>query len=397
MTATPSSFDPRRLGLAAGFVLIAAAAGWLWLRPGPIAVERAEVTQGPMQVTLDEQGETRSHDRWTLAAPFTGRVLRAALHEGDAVRSGQELLRLAPVPLSVRERDEQQGRIAAADAGVGEAGEREKRTRSELAQARRERARIEQLVAQGFMSPQAAERARLAEQAALDEVRAAEFRSRSARADAQAARAGLAALAGGAAGVSATVPLRAPADGRVLRIHEQSERVVAAGTPLLTIGEQSRMEVVVELLSTDAVRIAPGMTVRVDGWGGDRPLPGRVRAVEPYAFTKVSALGVEEKRANAIIDLDERPDALGDGYRVLARIVTWQAARTRQAPASAFFRCGESWCAFTIDDGRARRREVRLGHRTPTQVEILDGLPAGAMLVRHPPNGLADGARVLVR
>lgn len=397
MTATPSSSTARRLGLAAGLVLIAAAGVWLWLRPAAIAVERADVTDGPMRVTVDEQGETRSHDRWTLAAPFAGRVLRTDLHEGDAVRAGQALLRIAPVPLSVRERDEQQGRIAAADAGVGEAAEREQRARGELAQARRDRARIEQLVTQGFMSPQAAERARLAEQAAQDEVHAAEFRSRSARADAQAARAGLTALARGAAGASATVPLHAPADGRILRIHEQSERVVAAGTPLLTIGEQSRMEVVVELLSTDAVRIAPGMAVLVDGWGGDRALTGRVRAVEPYAFTKVSALGVEEKRANAILDLDERPDALGDGYRVLARIVTWETERTRQAPASAFFRCGESWCAFMLDDGRARRREVRLGHRTPTQAEILDGLPAGAMLVRHPPSGLADGARVVVR
>ncbi len=397
MSATVPVTTIRRLASVAAFVLATTGAVVLWLRPAAVAVERAEVGQAPMRVTIDEQGETRSHDRWTLAAPFAGRVLRIALHEGDVVHEGQEVLRLAPVPLSVRERDEQQGRIAAADALAGEAGEREQRARSELAQARRERERIDQLVADGFMSPQAAERVRVTEQAAQDEVHAAAFRTRSALADAQAARAGLAALARGVTGTAVTVPLRAPADGRILRIHEKSERVLPAGTPLMTIGEQSPMEVVVELLSTDAVRVAAGMPVLVDGWGGDRPLPGRVRVVEPYAFTKVSALGVEEKRANAVIDLDERPDSLGDGYRVLARIVVWETRQTLQAPASAFFRCGEHWCAFAIEDGRARRREVRLGHRTAVQVEILDGLAAGAVLVRHPPGSLTDGARVTVR
>jgi len=169
---------------------------------------------------------------------------------------------------------------------------------------------------------------------------------------------------------------------------------VTAGTPILVIGDLEHLEVVMEMLSSEAVKLTAGMPALLESWGGDKPLRARVRLVEPYAFTKVSALGVEEKRTNVVLDFIDPPGTLGDGYRVTGRIITWDAAAVLKAPVSALFRCGSEWCVFVLDGKRARRREVRLGHMSSTETEILSGLQANDRVIRHPSNELTDGARV---
>ncbi len=383
----------RTIAYLAGALAIAALAAWV-LRPEPIEVELARAAKGPMEVTVEDQGEMRSHDRFTIVAPVAGRLMRIETRDGDRVDENQVVANIAPAPLGARERSEWNARVAATEALEREAVEGTRRAQESLAQARRERERVERLVADGFVSAQAADKARSDETEAAIEADAARFRARSAAADVRVARSALIAQAPGA---PALVPVRAPMAGRVLRVPDQSERVVAAGEPLMTIGDQSRLEAVIELLSSEAVKVSPGMPVRIEGWGGSEPLRAKVRLVEPFAFTKVSALGVEEKRANVIADLLDPPGPLGDGYRIEGRIVIWSAADVLRAPASAAFRCDQGWCVFVVEDGRARRRAVRIGQRNELEVQLLDAVAEGDALVRHPGNDLADGARVVAR
>jgi HlyD family secretion protein len=275
------------------------------LMPSPLRVEFAQAVRGPLQVTIDEDGEVRAHDRYVVAAPVAGRLARIALLEGDAVRAAQVVARIAPAPMSSRERDEQLARVSAAESLVREAQERAGHADADYAQARRERQRVESLVQKAFLSPQALEQARVAETTSQNEARAARFRADSAAAEARAARAGLLALQPDKAGALVDVP--APVAGSVLRVLEKSERVIAAGTPLLVVGDPARYEVVVDVLSTDAVNIRPGMRMLLTGWGRSKTLEARVRIVEPAAFTKVSALGVEEQRVNVVADFVDPP------------------------------------------------------------------------------------------
>jgi HlyD family secretion protein len=382
--------------LAAGALALAGALGAvLW--PAPLEVDGATVQAGPMEVTVDDQGETRTHDRFVVSAPVAGRLARIVLHDGDAVAEHQLLARIAPLPLSVRESDEIHARIAAAEALQREAEQRLRHAGEDMAQARRELARMRQLVQQGFVAAQAAEQARTAEVTAASEAEAARFRLRAAAAEVRLARSGLGAPRAAGPGAAPQVEVRAPMAGRILRIGDASERVVAAGAPLLTMGDVGGLEIVVPLLSSEAVKVAPGMQVRLEGWGGEQPLLARVSRVEPYAVTKVSALGIEEKRANVIADFVDPPGPIGDGYRVIARIVTWQAGQVLKLPSSAMFRCAGAWCVFVVESGRARRRVVELGHRNQAEAEVLKGLAPGQTVVRYPANEVADGARVRVR
>jgi len=383
----------KRFLLSAVAVALVAGLAWL-LVPAPLAVDLAEVAAGPMQVTVDDVGETRSRDRFVVSAPVAGRLARIGLRDGDPVTAGQLLATIAPLPLAARELQELNARVAAAEAAAREADQRVRHADEDLAQARREHARAKRLVQEGFLSPQSLEQSGNREITAASEAEAARFRARSAAAEVEVARAGLVATRRTAAGDAGRVEVRAPAAGRILRIPEASERVVAAGTALMSIGDLDGLEIVAELLSTEAVRVAPGMPVIVEGWGGDRALRARVRRVEPYAVTKVSALGVEEKRVNVVADFVDPPGAIGDGYRVTVRIVTWQAESVLKVPASALFRCAETWCVFTDDDGRARRRTIDLGQRNMLEAEVRAGLAAGQRVIRFPANDLADGVRI---
>lgn len=362
-----------------------------FFRPVPLRVDIGHVEKGKMQITVDELGETRSHDRFVVTAPVAGRLARIELHDGDAVQQNQVVALIAPLPLSIRERNEQAARIAAAESQKRVADEQVRHGLEDLAQARRESKRVERLVKEGFISSQAAEQARNAEVTIANEVEAARFRVKSAAAEVTLAKSGLIAVQDGA---DALFKVRSPVAGRILRIADASERVVAAGTPLLTVGELSKLEVVIELLSTEAVKVKPGMPVILDGWGGKQSLKAQVRRIEPYAFTKVSALGIEEKRSNVVADFMDVPQELGDGYRVNAKIVVWAADAANKVPASALFRCGEEWCAFVIDNGLAKRRVVKIGHRNAQEAEVLEGLLPGETVIRHPANQIDEGVRV---
>ncbi|MDI1301092.1 MAG: efflux RND transporter periplasmic adaptor subunit [bacterium] len=377
--------------------LIAAGAVVFALLPEPTAVDAGKVSIGPMEITVDDQGETRSHDRFVLAAPVSGRLMRIELHDGDAVAENQVVAEIAPLPLSAREREEQDARIAAAEALQREAVEHVRHAEDDLALARREGARIEALVKNGNLPAQQADQARNLEVTSVNEVKAARFRAVSAAAQVKVARSGLQATRSGGNAAGTMVKVHAPVAGRVLRITDPSERVVAAGTALLTLGNLDQLEVVIELLSSEAVKIKPGMPVRLEGWGGTAPLRAQVRRVEPFAFTKVSALGVEEKRTNVIAGFIDPPGTLGDGFRVTGRIVVWQKDNVLKVPASALFRCGEAWCTFTIENDRAVRRTVDIGQRNALEAQVLQGLSAGQTVIRHPGNQIENHARVRIR
>ncbi|HKB60950.1 MAG TPA: efflux RND transporter periplasmic adaptor subunit [Gallionellaceae bacterium] len=380
----------RKLAYAAilGIVL---AAGLFALRPKPLHVDIGRVEQGSMQVTVDEEGKTRCHDRFVITAPVSGNLARITLREGDPVKKQQVLALIAPVPLSARERDEQKARIAAAEDVQHSAEELVHRAQADLAQAKRESQRVDKLVKEGFMSQQTADRAHTAETTLTDELDAARYRASSAAADVRLAKSGLIADRGGK---GALFRVRSPVSGRVLRITDRSERVVAAGAALLTLGDLNKLEGVVELLSSEAVKVRPGMPVILENWGGSEPLHARVRLVEPYAYTKVSALGVEEQRTNVILDLVDPPPALGDGYRVDAHIIIWSRDNVLKIPASALYRCEKTWCAFTVHNGRARQRAVSIGERNDQVAQVLRGLIPGDIVILHPANDVQDGSRV---
>ena len=370
-----------------GFALLALLV-WAF-RPAPLRVETVRAERGPLRDTIDEDGEVRVHDRYVVAAPVAGRLARPELDEGDTVTQGDVVARLAPAPLSEREREEQTARVVAAEALQREAQQRMRHAQADFEQARRERERIEKLVKKGLISPQTAEQARIAEITAKNDVEAAGFRVKSAMADARTARAALL--------VTATSPLidvRAPVSGSVLRIAEKSERIVEAGASLLTIGDPSKIEIVIDVLTTDAVNVRSGMKMLLENWGGGQTLEAKVRLVEPSAFTKVSALGVEEQRVNIISDFVDPPGPLSDGYRVEGRIVIWESKGVLKVPASSLFRVGSAWSLFVVEGGRARRHEVEIGHRNALEAEILKGIDAGAEVIRHPSNEIEDGNRV---
>ncbi|HKV24222.1 MAG TPA: efflux RND transporter periplasmic adaptor subunit [Candidatus Acidoferrum sp.] len=392
----PQKSPIRRRFLWATFALVVIALLWLMVRPAPLPVEVSKAVRGPMQVTVDEDGETRAHDRFVVAAPIPGRMQRVALEEGDLLRENQVVALIEPLPLNQQQREEVLGRIAAAEAGKRQAGARVEHAREDFEQARREHHRAEQLSREKVISTQALEQARNAEVTSSDEFEAAKFSAVAAESEVKIARAGLLGMDQNGAG-NRIISLRSPVSGRVLRVIEKSERVVSAGTPILIMGDPAKIEVVTDVLTTDAVNIHPGAAVFLEGWGGDHPLRARVRLVEPAGFTKISALGVEEKRVNVIADFVDSPSGMGDGYRVEVRIVTWESAEVLKLPSSAAFRDSGGWSTFVVEGGRARRRPIQIGHRNQAEVELLSGLTAGDVVILHPPNQLQDGIRVRTR
>lgn len=377
---------------------LALLAGGAWLlAPERVPVDTATAVRGPMEVTVDEEGEVRVHDRYEIAAPVSGKLVRVDLRDGDPVRSGEVVAELLPAPLDPRERDEALARVAAARALVQEAAQLMRQAEAERAQARRERSRMDRLAAEGFIAQETAEQARTAEATADAALDAARARRTAAQAQLRAAEAALLALPATRDTPGRHVRLTSPVDGRVLRVLQQSARTVGAGTVVMVIGDPSRLEVVVDVLSTEAVRVPPGARAVLEAWGGDRGLEARVRIVEPYAFTKVSALGIEEQRVNVVLDPVDPLDRLGDGYKVEARIVVWSADDVLKVPASAVFRRGDGWAVFVAERARARLVDVRVGQRNAREAQILEGLDAGAQVIRYPSNEIADGSRITVR
>ena len=382
--------SPKRLILALALIAAAALAAAA-LRPQPVLVETATVRRGPLRVSIEEEGETRIHHRYVTASPVAGRLERITLHPGDAVVAGEVVARLDPAPLDPRSRRQAEARLAAAEASQREAAALVRRAEAALEQARQTLRRVEKLARDQVIAADALDAARTATRTAESDLEAARFRARAAAFDVANARAVLLDASAGESG--GTVPVLAPVGGRVLRVCEECEKVVPAGTPLLELGDPGELEVVVDVLSSDAVQVRPGAPMWLDAGDGNM-LRGRVRSVEPSGFTKVSPLGVEEQRVNVIGDLVDRPSSLGDRFRVEAQIVLWESKDVLQVPAGALFREGEGWAVFAVEDGRARRRSVRIRHRNPDAVEILAGLKAGETVIVHPSDAVEEGARV---
>jgi HlyD family secretion protein len=380
--------------LAAAAVLIFAA---LAFRPKPVEVEISRVVKGPLQVTIDEDGETRAHDRFTLAAPIAGRLSRIEFHEGDQVGPSTVLATISPLPLDAREIAEIRARIQSAEARKREADEQVARWENDCAQATRERNRARQLATDRLLAEQDVEQAESKHASTVKELDAAKFRAQASAADVEREKAGLVSIEAQQSQAGKVVAIRPPARCRILRILEKSERVVPFGTPLVVLSNPRKLEIVVDLLSTDAVKVKPGAPVIIENWGGPAPLRARVRNVEPYGFTKVSALGIEEQRANVIADFIDSPDGLGDGYRVEARIIIWESPSVLKAPASALFRVGSEWSAFVVENGWSRLVFLEIGHRNASEAEIIKGLEEGMEVVLHPANELKDAIRIVVR
>jgi HlyD family secretion protein len=376
---------------------IAVALVVLWLRPKPVRVDTAKASRGPLQVTVNGEGRTRVRDRYVVAAPVAGRLKRITLRRGDEVQQDQLLAQIESLPLSPldpRQRSEAHARVNAAEDAKRESDAIVERAKASHEQARREFERCEKLVAAGVISRQELERAQTAMDVAVCEVDAAKSKSETAGHDVEVARSALLALDKTQRQSITTVKVHAPVGGRVLRVIEESERVISAGAPLVELSNPSKLEVVIELLSTDAVKVKPGALVLIERWGGDAVLQARVRLIEPSAFTKISALGVEEQRVNVIADFTEPATTLGDAYRVEGRIVVWENEDVLKIPSSALFRTGDAWSVFIVEGGKAYRRPVQVGQRTPFEAEVLNGLGDAAQVIVHPSNELSDGTPI---
>lgn len=375
-----------------GWLIVLAVAGWLgWLmaRPEVITVEVAEANLGPLVESVGDRGETRAHHRHVVTAPVPGRVERIALEVGDTVRPGMPVTRLAPMPLDARGRSQAEAALAATRDLERVAAAVVEQARAAAAQARVDRGRGDRLLAGGGIAPAEAERLALLERTRVEELRGAQARLRAARHDVELARAALTDGLGLAA-----IEVSCPMGGVVLAVREASARTVAAGEPLVEVGDPASLEVVVDLVSSDAVRVSPGDRMIVTGWGGDAVLGARVSRVDPAAFTKVSALGVEEQRVRVVGALDSVPARLGHQFRVEVRVVLWEADRVLRIPASARFRRGDRWAVFVIEGGRVRERPITIGHDSGLETEVMEGLAEGDQVVRHPSDRIRDGVRV---
>lgn len=416
-------------------------------RPKPIAVDLGEVKRGALQVTVDSEGKTRVRDRYVVAAPVDGRLLRVDLEEGDTIEPNALVARIDPLPYTTQVQEAQarleelqaqlvgvdtrrpkpaalaraRSQIEVAQAARQEAQARVARAEAALAQARRDRQRAEFLQAQGAIPQQDLESAQLEEttrereldvarrelEAAIADVNAAreelnrlqaersdpDYLLEVYRSQMEAVRAELANLTDEAQRTT----IDAPAGGQVLRVMQKSSRYVTAGTPILEVGNANRLELVIDILSTDAVRVKSGNPIQIEHWGGDGTLNAEVRYVEPSAFTEVSALGVEEQRVNVIGDFTDSSVPLGDGYRVEAQIVVWQDDDVLKVPVSALFRCEQSWCAFAVEEGRVQQRQIAIGQRSDFEAVVRDGLQQGETVILHPTEQIEDGKRVKAR
>jgi HlyD family secretion protein len=395
-------FSLRRIGGAAA-VLFVLALLVVIVRPAPVRVDVGRVERGRLRVTVDEEGRTRVRDRFIVAAPIAGRLARIVLKAGDAVQRGGVVARMNPLPLDPRTRAEAAARVEAAEAAKREADARVEHTRAALEQAQRSAARARHLGKVGTIGKEERELAELAETARQKELDGAVFAAQAAAYNLAAARATLMApgaddsqalVAACEAGGDACIELRSPVDGQVLRLIEESERVVPQGAPLVELGDPRALEIVVDVLSADAVKVAPGAVMIVEEWGGPQPLEARVRLVEPSGFMKLSALGVEEQRVNVIGDFADGPVPMADGYRVEARIVVWERDDVVKLPSSALFRRRGEWNVFAISGGRARRHVVEIGQRNATEVQVLKGIEEGIAVILHPSDQVDEGVRV---
>lgn len=403
----------KRAGWTTVALVVVAVVSWLaW--PGPVGVDLATVTRGPMEVTADDDGKTRVRHIYTVSAPVAGKVLRIShpvgeqgpsLHVGDAVTANETVVALMqPTPpsfIDVRSHDQLQAELIAADAFIQQQEAEVRRLEAALEFSRTEFQRAQTLSRTQTISAQAFDKAKFdvaTNEAALASAKAQVDVRRSLRASLAARLIDPTSIAP-STDSACCVRVIAPASGRVLKIIQDSEAVVLPGAPLLDIGDPLDLEVVADLLSTDAVQIKIGAPVRIDGWGGPA-IPGKVVRVDPAGFLKVSALGIEEQRVRVTVDFVDPPNAwsqLGHDYRVIVHVAIWRAEDALAVPVSALFRKGEDWAVFVVDNGRAQTTAVKIGHRNNRVAEVIAGLSAGTQVVVHPSDRISDGTRMAQR
>ena len=370
--------------------------------PKPVPVDLVPARRAALRVTVDEDGRTRVTDRYVIGSPLNGNLGRIELDPGDAIEEGQVLARLVPLArplMDAQTRAEAQARVDAAVAQRRQAAAATERAEAALEYADTQARRQEGLAGRGMVARDAADRARLEQRSRREELASARFGVRVATHQLEMARAALGRLDGGD-DESDQMELASPIEGAVLRVIQQSGGVVAAGTPLLEVGNPAHLEIAVDVLTSDAVHIEPGQRVIIERWGGEAALEGHVRVIEPSAFTRTSALGVEEQRVNVVIDLDSPPEEwerLGDGYRVETRIVIWEEEDVLTVPANAVFRHGDGWAVYRFDGEAARLSEIETGRRNGLAVQILEGLEEGARVIAHPSDRVIDGVAVTPR
>jgi HlyD family secretion protein len=400
---------------ASGVILAPLAVGVVWFAwPQPIAADLAPVTRAAMEVTVDDDGKTEIRHVYTVSAPIAGKVMRIShpaghqeisRHVGDLVTADETVVALmqptTPGFIDIRSREEAQAAVAAADASVKYAESEVRRLEATVAYYRSELTRAQTLARTQVLSAQALDKAKF-------DIDTNEAALASARAQVemwQGVRRSLAArLIDPSTPLAPVEPaccvqIRAPVSGRVLRIVQESEAVVQPGAPLIEIGDPLDLDIVADLLSTDAVQISVGAPVIIDGWGGP-PIKGRVTRVDPAGFLKVSALGIEEQRVHVTIDLVDTPELwarLGHDYRVIVHVTVWHSGDALVVPVGALFRSGDTWSVFVIREGRARQAVVEIGHRNNRVAEVVSGLAAGDRVVLHPSDRIADGTRIAER
>jgi HlyD family secretion protein len=401
MSMTKAGWHRLWFWIPAFFALVVALV-WLF-RPLPVAVDLATVGRGALQVTVGDEGETRVRDMFAISAPLTGLMRRIELEAGDEVIAGETIIaRIEPTDpsfLDPRSKAEARAAVRAGEAALAHASAELKRAEAERDFAQSELTRYEGLAARNTISQSDLDSARRRARTAAAAVDEAVAGLRVRQSELEQARARL--LAPGAAIERSSgcdcILVRSPVSGSVLRVVTESEGVVASGAALVEVGNPRSMEVVTDLLSTDAVKVRPGQRAFINGWGGDRALQAVVRRVEPYGFTKVSALGVEEQRVNVIIDITDPIELwrrLGHGYRVEANVVLWESRDVLKVPLPALFRDGEHWAVFVERGGRARLTTVRIGHNNGLEAEVIDGLSPGDIVVLQPSDRVVDGTRI---
>jgi HlyD family secretion protein len=381
--------------------------GLAWsFRPQPVPVDLEQARVVPLVVTVDEEGKTRVREVFVVSAPVMGRVRRIQLDVGDTVDASQTLVAEIepsdPAFLDQRARAEAEAEVAAAEAALVLARAEVEEAKAELEFAEAELARASRLSDTGTISEQSVDDARRVFRTRRAALTTAQAQVRVAEHGLDRVRSRLTSPVSTAARgeVCECVVLTSPVSGRVLEVHRESEGVVAAGEALVSVGDPADLEVVAEMLSTEAVKVRPGMRVIVDGWGGEQPLEGEVVRVEPFGFTKISALGIEEQRVNVVVA--RRGDAadwrsLGHGFRVDVRVVVWEAEAVLTVPVTALFRDGEAWALYVVEDGIARHRMVAVGRRAGLAVQVTQGLDAGEAVVVSPGERVRDGAAVVAR
>jgi HlyD family secretion protein len=379
-----------------------AAAGVAALRQRPLDVDVARAERAPLDQLVVDDGRARVRERYTVSAPVAGTLARIDLHEGDLVEPGSILARLLPLAsplLDPESRKAAEQRLASSIDASEQAHATVSRAQIACDQAKRDLARVDALVKQGALPPAQLDQAAVDAHMRDAELASASFASRVAEHAIEQARAALARFTPGA-GKAEQFEVTSPVHGQILHVLRNSEGVVAAGTALLEVGDPGALELVADVLSQDAVAIRPGMSARIVHWGGGAPLAAKVRRIEPAAFTKTSALGVDEQRVNVVLDLDGAPETwrtLGDSFAVEIEITVWSRPDALQIPTSALFRAGADWAVFVVDNGQAKTRRVDPGHRGPLKTEIAGGLQAGDVVIVHPGAGLHEGVRVAFR